>query len=114
MAYRHFHDSQNKMVYKVDEPSIIENKDKRGQRSSWYISTKVHITRADNVLTGSQWKYKILDLRYKYFKPKYSRENVIEYFMSRVYPRNCLEISSEEYDVLQKQYETDARNNRLP
>ena len=38
-------------------------------------------------------------------------EDVVEYFMSRVYPQNCLEISSEEYEELQGQYETEARNN---
>lgn len=113
MAYKYFHDPQNRTVYRVDEPSITENKDRRGQRRSWYIRTEVHITRADNVLTGSQWKYKVFDPRGKYFNRKYSREDVIEYFMSRVYPQNCLEISSEEYEVLQRQYETDARNNRL-
>ena len=113
MIHKYFHDTQNKIVYRIDEPSINEEKDGRGQRRRWHISTDVHITRADNVLIGSQWKHNVLRPRRKYFNRKYSREDVIGYFMSRVYPQNCLEISSEEYEVLQRQYETEAKNNRL-
>ena len=112
VAYKCFHDPQNKIVYRVDEPSITENKDRRGKRRSWYIRTEVHITRADNVLIGGWWKYKVFDPRGEDFNRKYSRKDVVKYFMGRVYPENCLEISSEEYEILQGQYETAARNNR--
>jgi len=113
MVNKYFHDSQNKTVYRVDEPSIIENRDRRGRRRSWYTHTEVHITRADNVLTGSEWKYRVFEPRHEYFDRKYSKEDVIEYFMSRVYPQDCVEISFEEYELLQRQYEPDARNNHL-
>ena len=112
VAFKSFHDPQNKIVYKVDEPSITENKDRKGNRSGWFIHTQVHITRADNVLTNNLWKYKTSDTRFEHFNRKYSREDVIMYFMGRVYPQNCLEISSEEYEILQGQYETAAKKNR--
>ena len=112
VAYKCFHDLQNKIVYKVNDPSITENKDKKGHLRDWDIRTEVLITRADNVLIDHQWKHKTSDSRYKSFPKRYSREQVIEYFMGRVYPQNCLEISSEEYEILQGQYETAAKKNR--
>lgn len=110
---RYFHDSQNAIVYKIDKHVIDENKNRKGKRRWWYIWTSIHITSKVNVLNGSQWKQKILDTKDEYFDKKYTREDVINYFMSNIYPKSCLEISSEEYNFFQRHYEKEAKNNSI-
>lgn len=114
MPYKYFHDAVARTVYRVDDdPNILENRDRRGRRSSWYISTKVDITRADNVLIRNQWRYPIFKIPNEHFHRKYSRDEVISYFMGRVYPHNCAEITSEEYEALKTKYDTEARGNHM-
>jgi|SRR3972149_8933044 len=110
MNYKYFHDLQSKIVYRIKDPDI-RPKTKRGNLIDWHISTEIDVTRADNVLSGSQWKYATSEYPRENYEPKYSKEDVISYFEHRFYPSNCREISSAEYDILQKQYEIEARNN---
>ncbi len=114
MAYKYFHDAIAKTVYRVDDdPNILENKDGLGRGRPWYISTKVDITRADNVLIKNQWRYETSKIHAEHFDRKYSRDEVISYFMSRIYPHNCTEITSEEYDALKTKYDTEARSRHI-
>lgn len=112
MAYKYFHNLKNRTVCRVEDPSTHESKSSQGEHRGWYISTRVLITRADNVLEGSRWKYPTSGVPHDNFGKRYSKEDVIMYFMGRVCADYGSEISSDEYEKLKERYETEAKSNR--
>jgi hypothetical protein len=112
MIYVYYHDAENRIVYCVpDEPIIHEQRDSRQRLVGRSVSMNYDITRADNVLVGSQWKHPVMGCPNQYFDNRYNRQQVISYFKIHHNPKG-VEIDEERYRLLKAQYETQALQNR--
>lgn len=112
MKFIYLHDAENKSVYRVPaEPKVVEQKDRKQRLVGWLVSMTYEITRADNVLVGSQWKHPILGCPNQLFEHRYNREQAISYFHMHHNPSG-VEIDEETYYILKTQYETLALQNR--
>ncbi len=102
------HSSPKLTVYKYPvEPSVIEQKTKKGKRIGWTVSMEVRVTRADNVLTQNRWKYPTSEYPRQPFDPRYSRDEVISYFYMHHVPDGD-DITEAEYLALSARYDTNA------
>lgn len=107
--YKYIHDAAARTVYQIpSEPTIIEEKNKRGKRVSWSANMKILITRADNKLNGNRWKHATSSYPTQSFHAHYTKENVVSYFLMHHAPNGEF-ISPEQYAELQSQYEAIAR-----
>ena len=112
MTYICYHDAENRIVYRIpDEPTIHEQRDRRQRLIGWSVSMSYDITRADNVLVGSQWKHPVMGCPNQHFDNRYNRQQVISYFKMHHNPKG-VEIDEETYRFLKAQYETQALQNR--
>ncbi len=110
--YKYLHDVSARTVYRVPiEPQITEQKDKRGSRIDWRVTMTYRITRADNELTGHQWKFPTSSHPVQHFDSHYGREGVASYFRMHHEP-NGNEITETEYKALHEKYEAEARSRK--
>lgn len=113
MEWTYYHDEPNQTVMAMrSDPSVHEQKDKRGRRAGWFVSSDVEITRADNVLLRPthQWKYPVRSNPSQHFDAHYSREDVVHYFHVHHAP-NLPQIDEATYVTLKAKYEAQAHKN---
>jgi hypothetical protein len=117
MEYKYYHNAELKAVYRAPvQPQLHEIMDKSKRKIiGWAVSMKIEITRADNVLSGTQWKYPIADYPQQSFENignRYDdREIVVSHFHMHHDP-NGNEIDENTYLELKTEYEKQARENR--
>jgi hypothetical protein len=108
-VYEYHHDLAAQTVYKFpSQPSVTETKDGRGRRTGWYGSMEILITRAENKLHGNQWEHATSDYPTQHFKPDYTRESAMAYFLGNHAPGGE-SISEGEYVSLRDKYDAMAR-----
>lgn len=111
-AFRFLHDSEKHAVYKVpSELTITEQKDGRGKRTGWHVTTQIEITRADNVLTV-RWKYPVRSNPIEHFDARYERFQLPSFFWMHNEPPGE-SISEAQYESLREQYDSLARQNKV-
>lgn len=107
--YKYIHDRENRIVYKHPEkPNVQEEKDRKGNRTGWWISMTVDITKAENKLHNNQWDYPTSAYPRQHLHVQYPKEIAISYFMINHAPPGE-EISQSEYEKLHKKYDAEAR-----
>ena len=108
--YKYRHDIANRTVYRFpSEPTVLEQRDKKGNRTGWSVKMAIDITRADNKLNGSQWKHATSAYPSQQFDPHYkTKAEVVSYFLMRHAPDGG-EITEEQYELVQANYEHFAR-----
>jgi hypothetical protein len=58
--YQYVHDSSNKRVYRFPiQPQVTPTLVGKGRKVYHYVRMQIDIVRADNVLSGNQWKYPV-------------------------------------------------------
>lgn len=112
MSYKYIHNSQDKQVFRMPlTPSVDRKTDNKGRHTGWYVRMEMDVTRADNVLNGSQWTYPIKERRDQYFDgQRYTEQQVIDSFLARSKP-DGVEVEKEEYIEIKESYENEAKSN---
>lgn len=109
--YKYRHSKDNKTVYRYPiELTITEETGKHGKRIGWAVCMQIDITRADNVINITQWKYPTSDYPIQHFSAHYERSQIISYFFKNHEPSGD-DITQSEYDQLKDKYEDVARKN---
>lgn len=105
------HNLADRILYEFpDQPTVSEETDKRGLRLGWVAEMQISITRPDNNIIGSQWKYAIMDIGRAHYPAHYSRIQVIDSFRLHHEPRGE-SIPETQFKVLKVEYEN-AANGR--
>ena len=112
---RYYHDIPNQTVISAPDTPTVSERKKRGEFEGSTVSAQLNITRADNYIDPAthQWKFRVMEYRRDRYETRDSREEAIGHFMNSNYPA-FPEISADEYQRLQAQYEQIANNNRPP
>ena len=107
--YKYIHDIENRIVYRhPEEPNVQEEKDRKGNRTGWWISMTVDITKAENKLHNNQWDYPTSAYPRQHLHVQYPKEIAIYHFMNNHAPRGA-EILQAEYEKLHTEYDAEAR-----
>lgn len=107
MEYKYIHDATAKIVYRFPKvPEISSKQDRKGHIITYTASMEVEITRADNVLRNSQWKYPVREYPKQHFENianRYNEELVSSYFHQHHDPHGEV-IDEKQYEELRKKY----------
>jgi hypothetical protein len=102
--YQYIHDLEGKKVFRFPiEPQVMPQPVRRSKKVYHYVRMQVDIVRADNVLTGNQWKYPTSDYPSFTYDDRYSAADAAEYFMQNYAPRGQ-QIDREEFERLSSLY----------
>jgi hypothetical protein len=110
MDYKYIHNSQEKQVFRMPSVPNVDRAEKSGKLIGWDVRMEIDVTRADNILNGSQWKYPIKNFPKQHFDNRYTEQQVISHFLNRNTPAG-IEIKKEEYIAIKEAYEIDAKSN---
>jgi hypothetical protein len=103
--YQYAHDAEGKKVFRFPvAPQVIpQRQGKSGRKVYHYVRMHVDIVRADNVLSGNQWKYPTSEYPNHTYDDRYDAEEAVTYFMRNFAPRRR-PITKEEYERLAAEY----------
>lgn len=109
--FKYLHDAENRIVYQAPaEPTVVEQMSNRGLRIGWSARMEIRIICADNRLIGTLWQHATSAYPTQTFDPRYSKEQVISFFLNRHTPQG-IPITREQFDQLQAQYEASAKQH---
>jgi hypothetical protein len=96
--YQYIHDVEGGKVFRFPiEPQVTP------RPVHHYVRMQIDIVRADNVLTGNQWKFRTSDYPDFTYDDRYSATQAAEYFMQNYAPRGQ-RIDREEFERLAALY----------
>lgn len=103
MPCSYIHDQSNKTIYRIHMPPSVTERAIKGRNTGWFLRLDFDIVRDDNRMDGASALFNVREIKTQEFGPGYSKEDAISYFLARHSPKG-IEISSEEYTELEKQY----------
>ncbi len=109
--YKYLHDQDARTVFRVPMEPQVNQQMRRGKPVGWHVSMEFSITRGDNFMEGSQWKYPTSAYPVQHLDAHYTREQAVSYFRMHHEPRGS-EISEGEYKLLHEKYENEAKSRR--
>lgn len=117
MVDKYLHNAELKTVYRFPvQPRAREMMDKSKRKIiGWNVSMEISITRADNVLSGNQWKYPIADCPQQYFENignRYNNREIVVLHFHRNHDPKGTEIDKDTYLKLKTEYENQARTRK--
>ncbi len=103
-SFQYVHDSDAKKVFRFPlRPQVRPERQGKSKKVYHHVRMEVDVVRADNVLTGNQWKYPTSEYPSHIYDDRYDADDSSMYFMRNFAPRGQA-ISKDEYERLAKQY----------